>query len=42
MWEDNIELNLREKACEDRDCVALAQDNVRWQAFLMMVMFWIP
>jgi hypothetical protein len=38
MWEDNIKINLQEKAYEDRDWVALAQDSVCWQAFLMMVM----
>jgi hypothetical protein len=37
-WEDNIKMNLREIGIDGANCIRLAQDGVRWQAFVNTVM----
>jgi hypothetical protein len=42
-WEDNIKLNLQEVRCGGMDWIDLAQDGVRWQAVVNVVMnIWVP
>ncbi|KAJ4447609.1 hypothetical protein ANN_09616 [Periplaneta americana] len=33
-WEDNIKMDLREVVYDDRDWINLAQDRVRWRAYV--------
>jgi hypothetical protein len=37
-WEDNIWLNLRETGIDSTNWIRLAQDRVRWRAFVNTVM----
>jgi hypothetical protein len=37
-WEDNIKLDLREISIDGAKWIQLAQDRVRWQAFVCTVM----
>ena len=37
-WEDNIKMDLREVACDPRNCKALAEDRDQWRAFVRAVM----
>jgi hypothetical protein len=37
-WEDNIKLELRDVGWGDTDWIDLAQEMVRWRAFLNTVM----
>jgi hypothetical protein len=36
-WEDNIKVDLRETGINGANCIRLAQDRVRWEAFVNMV-----
>jgi hypothetical protein len=38
MWEDNIKLDLREIGIDGANWIQLAQDRVRWRAFVNTVM----
>ena len=37
-WEDNIKMDHQELGCGGMDWIELAQDRVRWRAFLNAVM----
>jgi hypothetical protein len=37
-WEDNIKMDLREMGIDGANCIRLAQDKVRWWAFVNTVM----
>jgi hypothetical protein len=37
-WEDNIKMDLREKGIDVANWIRLAQDRVRWRAFVNTVM----
>jgi hypothetical protein len=37
-WEDNIKLDLRDVGIDGAIWIRLAQDKVRWRAFVSMVM----
>jgi hypothetical protein len=37
-WEDNIQADLQEVGCGDRDWTELAQDRDRWQALVNAVL----
>jgi hypothetical protein len=37
-WEDNIKTDLREKGIDGANWIQLAQDTVRWRAFVNTVM----
>jgi hypothetical protein len=37
-WEDNIKMDLREIRIDAANWIRLAQDRVRWQTFVNMVM----
>jgi hypothetical protein len=37
-WEDNIKMDLREKEIDGANWIQLAQDRVRWRAFVNTVM----
>jgi hypothetical protein len=37
-WEDNIKMDLREVGIDGANCSRLAQDRVRWWAFVNTVM----
>ena len=37
-WEDNIKTNLRKVDCDAGDWIELAQDRVRWRAYVREVM----
>jgi hypothetical protein len=37
-WEDNIKMNLREIGIDGANWIQLAQDRVRWQAFVNTMM----
>jgi hypothetical protein len=37
-WENNIEMDLQEVGCGDRDWIDLAQDRDRWWALVDVVM----
>jgi hypothetical protein len=37
-WEDNIKMDLRETGIDGANCILLAQDRVRWRAFVNTVM----
>jgi hypothetical protein len=37
-WEDNIKLDLREIGIDGADWIQLAQDRVKWRAFVNIVM----
>jgi len=37
-WEDNIKPDLREIEIDEANWIQLAQDRVRWRAFVNMVM----
>jgi hypothetical protein len=37
-WEDNIKLDLRDMRIGGENWIQLAQDRVKWQAFVNMVM----
>jgi hypothetical protein len=37
-WEDNIKMDLREMRIDGADWIQVAQDRVRWRAFVNMVM----
>jgi hypothetical protein len=37
-WEDNINMDLREVGIDGANWILLAQDRVRWRAFVNMVM----
>jgi hypothetical protein len=37
MWEDNIKMDLREIGIEGANWIQLAQDRVRWLAFVNTV-----
>jgi hypothetical protein len=37
-WEDNIKMDLREKGIDGANWIHLAQDKVRWRAFVNTVM----
>jgi hypothetical protein len=42
-WEDNIKMDLRETGIDGVNWIQLAQDRVRWQAFVKTVMdLWLP
>jgi hypothetical protein len=42
-WENNIELDLREIRIVGANWIQLAQDRVRWRAFVNTVMnLWVP
>jgi hypothetical protein len=42
-WEDNIKMNLRETGIYGANWFRLAQDRVRWRAFVNTVMnLWVP
>jgi hypothetical protein len=42
-WEDNIKLDFREIWINGVNWIHLAQDRVRWRAFVNMVMnLWVP
>jgi hypothetical protein len=42
-WEDNIKLDLREIRIDGANWIKLAQDKVRWRAFVSTVMnLWVP
>ena len=38
IWEDNIKMDLQEVGCGGTDWIVLAQDRVRWRAFLNAIM----
>jgi hypothetical protein len=38
-WEDNIKMNLREIGIDGANWIRLAQDRVRWRAFVRTVMY---
>jgi hypothetical protein len=43
MWEDNINLGLREIGIDGVNWIQLAQDRVQWWVFVNMVMnLWVP
>jgi hypothetical protein len=33
-WEDNIKMDLREIGIDGANCIQLAQDRVKWRAFV--------
>jgi hypothetical protein len=37
-WEDNIKMELRERGISGANWIQLAQDKVKWWAFVSMVM----
>jgi hypothetical protein len=37
-WEDNIKMDLRETGIDGANWIRLAQDRVRWRAFVKTVM----
>jgi hypothetical protein len=37
-WEDNIKIDVREMGIDGANWIQLAQDRVRWQAFVNTVM----
>jgi hypothetical protein len=37
-WEDDIKIDLQEMGCESVHWIELAQDRVRWRAFVTAVM----
>jgi hypothetical protein len=37
-WEDNIKMDLQNVGCGGMDCIDLAQDRARYQAFVTAVM----
>jgi hypothetical protein len=37
-WKDNIKMDLRERGIDGTNWIRLAQDKVRWQNFVNMVM----
>jgi hypothetical protein len=42
-WEDNIKIDLREKALDGVECIYLAQDRDQWQALVNRVTnLWVP
>jgi hypothetical protein len=42
-WEDNIKMDVREVGIDGANWILLAQDRVRWRAFVNMVMnFRVP
>jgi hypothetical protein len=42
-WEDNIKMDLREIGIDGTKWIRLAQDMVRWRAFVSTVMnLWVP
>jgi hypothetical protein len=42
-WEDNIKMDLRETGIDGANWIRLAQDRVRWRAFVSTVMnLWVP
>jgi hypothetical protein len=42
-WEDNIKMDLREIGIDWANWIRLAQDRVRWRAFVSTVMnLWVP
>jgi len=41
-WEDNIKLDLRDVGIDGAIWIRLAQDKVRWRAFVSMVNLRVP
>jgi hypothetical protein len=42
-WEDNIKMDLREIGIDEANWIQLAQDRVRWRAFVNTVLnLWVP
>jgi hypothetical protein len=42
-WKDNIKMDLQEMGCAGMDWMELAQDRVRWRAFVNVVTkLWVP
>ena len=42
-WEDNIKMDLRDVGCVPGDWIDLAEDWVRWRAYVRAVMnLWVP
>jgi len=42
-WEDNIKIDVSEMGMDGANCIHLAQDRVRWRAFVSTVMnFRVP
>jgi hypothetical protein len=37
-WENNINMNLKEKGSEDGNCIQLARDKNEWRALVNMVL----
>ena len=37
-WDDNIQMDLQEVGCGNKDWIDLAQDRKRWRAFVNAVM----
>ena len=38
IWEDNIEMDLRDVGCDPRDWIVLAEDRDQWRAYVRVVM----